>query len=77
MTWISQKLYKEAGPQYQALLDNLNQPVILEQEGEQVAVLMSLAEYETMMAAGQSLSAVFRPGVQQIRSCYKTWLVAL
>ncbi len=52
------RVVKEAGIHYLALMENLSQPIILERDGEPVAVLMSLAEYETMIAAGQSLSAV-------------------
>lgn len=52
------KLVKEVGPQYLALVDDLTQPIILEQDGEPVAVLMSLREYETILAARQPVSAV-------------------
>jgi hypothetical protein len=52
------KLVKEVSPQYLALIDDLSQPIILEQAGEPVAVLMSLTEYETMITADQPLSAV-------------------
>lgn len=52
------KLVKEVGPQYLALVDDLTQPIILEQDGEPVAVLMSLSEYETILAARQPVSAV-------------------
>jgi PHD/YefM family antitoxin component YafN of YafNO toxin-antitoxin module len=52
------KLVKEAGPQYRALIDDLTQPIILAQDGEPVAVLMSLGEYETLITAGQMLTAV-------------------
>lgn len=51
------KLIKEVGSQYRLLIDDLAAPVILEQDGEPVAVLMSLNEYETIIATSQPLSA--------------------